>query len=299
MHWESKMSTQRWAEVCKMLQNPSAADTKANIHHVRTMLVFRKLSSIITREFPPPEHTLPLFLNQINLVLLQSQSLTWCLQPSSSQFLVCVLWSPGQIQGFCAGQVKCRELSARNSEGTRAGKWECINGSADRAAAAGQESPAKISLWCQCPCTDPHPTKAHGVGWWQQIPCSSSGIQNKRLEQNDPRWKLLVQFVRWTPPLSNIRPALCGQDSECHSERGKGTFCRKTEEIWSPDRCFQRLGRVADACPVIPPAFIFWAVQWLWLISVLPLLQPSHFSWYFRVYHTVLTCLHPLRAFLF
>lgn len=65
MHWESKMSTRRWAEVCKVLQNPWAADTKVNIHHVRTSAVFRKLYSIITGEFTHPKDTLSLFLNQI------------------------------------------------------------------------------------------------------------------------------------------------------------------------------------------------------------------------------------------
>lgn len=100
------MSTQRWAEVCKVLQNPSAADTKVNIHHVRTMPVFRKLYSILIGEFTHPEHTHCPFFYQINLLLLQSQSLSWCLHASSSQFL----WSPGQMQGFCAGQAKCREL---------------------------------------------------------------------------------------------------------------------------------------------------------------------------------------------
>lgn len=73
IHWHSKMSTQRRAETCKMLQNPSAANTKANIHNAGTMLEFRKLSSIITGEFTHPEPTMLLFLNQNKLVLLQSE----------------------------------------------------------------------------------------------------------------------------------------------------------------------------------------------------------------------------------
>lgn len=65
-----------------------------------------------------------------------------------SQFIpvpgVCVVVTRTNAGFLCrTGQVQ-RAVSARNGEGTRAGKWEFT--CADRAAAAGQESPAKISV---------------------------------------------------------------------------------------------------------------------------------------------------------
>lgn len=271
MHWHSKMSTQRRAEVCKMLQNPSAA----NIHNAGTMLEFRKLSRAHTAPFLEPK--------QFGTTAITEQMVL------TSQFIpvpgVCVV-----VTRTNAGMVKEQGLGNGNAS-LLCADTELLQ----QGRRAQQRSPCDLGAPAQILI----PPKARGAGWWQQLPCLSRGAWNKRLEQNDPRWKLLVQFVGWTQLLSNTTVALPGQDSECHSERGKGAFWKKTEEIWSPDRSFERLGRVADASPVIPPAFIFWAVQRLWLISVLPLLQPSHFSWYFRVYHSVLTCLHPLRAFLF
>lgn len=156
MPWENKMSTHRWAEVCKMFQNPSAAETKANIHHVRTMLVFRKLSSTITGELTQPEHTLPLFLNQINLVLLQSQSLTWCLHPSSSQFLVC-----GQIQISVQGRPSAESCECQEWwENREMGVHHCPVQTQSRGAQQG--SPCDLSAQIS-------PTEARGAGWWQQL----------------------------------------------------------------------------------------------------------------------------------
>lgn len=86
---------------------------------------------------------------------------------------------------FCAGQAKCRELWVPGMV------REQGNGSASLPCADTElGSPAKISLWSQC--TDPHPLKLVELDGGSS---SSSGTRNKRLEQKDPRWKGLVQFV--------------------------------------------------------------------------------------------------------
>lgn len=152
MHWESKMNTEGWAEVCKVLQKSFSCRhwRKVNIQHVKKIPVFRKLFSIINGKFTYPKDTLPLFLNQIHLCYYCNHKARCSAYIEVLGLCFTVIWKMQSVS--LQGRPTLHNVvNAKNSEGTGPEKWRkyyFIVQTANRELlAAGQEIISKISPW--------------------------------------------------------------------------------------------------------------------------------------------------------